>query len=44
MTAITIIVVLVVAVLAFKFIVKPLFKVGALVVLALLAWWFLKGF
>ena len=27
-----------------KFIFKPLFKLAALVALALLAWWFLSGF
>jgi hypothetical protein len=43
MSVISIIVVVAVGFLIFKFVVKPLFKLAGFVILALLAWWLLSG-
>jgi hypothetical protein len=40
----TVLIVVVVGFLILRFIFKPLFKILAFAVLALIAWWFLKGF
>ncbi len=39
-----VLIVVVVGVLVFKFLVKPLFKVLGLLILAAAAWWFFSGF